>query len=162
VQAAHWIPVEEVRVISNGFVDSVFDGTTTPTVRPPPNNPTLEDEGRGHLVRFEAELPVSLAQDTYFIVEAGSRLDPPSPTPEFVDIIVPGNEPIAFTNPIFVDLAGDGFDPPGLPVLGPAAATATAAAAAGLDAQKQQEVQQHFPIHRIRISESAVAEALAQ
>ncbi len=32
-------------------------------------------------------------------------------------MIVPDLVPIGFTNPIFVDLAGDGFDPPGLPVM---------------------------------------------
>ena len=72
-------------------------------------------------------------------------LDPLSPVPEFVDLIVPGNRPIAFTNPIFVDLAGDGFDAPGLPVM------AAAAGATTLSAEKRREVLAHVPIHRIRL-----------
>lgn len=115
VQAASWIPVEEVRVIANGFTVLTFDGTTKPAVKAAPKNAFSQALNR--VVRFDAEIPVDVAVDTYFIVEAGAKLSPlPAPTP-LIDTIVPGMVPIAFTNPVFVDLAGDGFDAPGLPVM---------------------------------------------
>ncbi|MFQ5691321.1 MAG: CehA/McbA family metallohydrolase, partial [Gemmatimonadota bacterium] len=86
VQATNWIPVEEVRVIANGFVVMTFDGTTLPAVRPAPNNPL--SQGKGQVERFEAEIPVSLSADTYFIVEAGAKLDPLPSSPDFVNKIV--------------------------------------------------------------------------
>lgn len=119
VQAANWIPVEEVRVIANGFTSLTFDTTTIPKVTLPPASPY--SQALGKIVRFDAEVPVNLAVDTYFIVEAGAKLSP-TPTPTaLIEKIVPGMVPIGFTNPVFVDLGGDGFDAPGLPVM----ATAT-------------------------------------
>lgn len=115
VQAANWIPVEEVRVLANGFTTLTFDATTSPKVTAPPASPYSQSLGK--ITRFEAEIPVNLAVDTYFIVEAGAKLSPlPTPDP-LVDKIVPGMVPLGFTNPIFVDLAGNGFDAPGLPVM---------------------------------------------
>ncbi|MBY0274695.1 CehA/McbA family metallohydrolase [Candidatus Binatia bacterium] len=119
VQAANWIPVDQVRVIANGFTTLTFDATTSPKVGAPPASPF--SQALGKITRFDAEIPVNLAVDTYFIVEAGAKLSP-LPTPDaLIDKIVPGMIPLGFTNPIFVDLAGDGFDSPGLPVM----ATAT-------------------------------------
>lgn len=119
VQAANWIPVEQVRVLANGFTTLTFDATTSPKVTAPPSSPY--SQALGKIVRFDAEVPVNLAVDTYFIVEAGAKLSPlPTPT-ALIDKIVPGMVPLGFTNPIFVDLGGDGFDAPGLPVM----ATAT-------------------------------------
>lgn len=115
VLAANWIPVEEVRIYANGFLAASFDANTSPKVKPAPNNP--RSRFKKHTRRFEADIPFSLSVDTWFVVEAGAKLSPPPTPPPFVDMIVPGNEPIGFTNPIFVDLAGDGFDPPGLPVM---------------------------------------------
>jgi hypothetical protein len=92
-----------------------FDESTSPKVAPAPNNPRSQSKQRTH--RFDAEIPLSLSVDTWFVVEAGVKLSPPPTPPPFVAMLVPGNEPIGFTNPIFVDLAGDGFDPPGLPVM---------------------------------------------
>lgn len=120
VQATNWIPVEEVRVIANGFVVPalVFDETTSPAVRAGPTSRPFSQRKR-QVVRFQAAVLVDLAAagDTYFIVEAGARLDPLPSSPDPVAVVVPGMIPVAFTNPIFVDLAGDGFDPPGLPVM---------------------------------------------
>lgn len=121
VRAANWIPVEEVRVYANGFLVASFDETTTPRVDPAPKNPRSRSQRRTE--RFEAQIPLSLSVDTWFVVEAGTKLSPPPTPPPLVDMLVPGNEPIGFTNPIFVDLAGDGFDPPGLPVMASATGT---------------------------------------
>ncbi|MFQ5513481.1 MAG: CehA/McbA family metallohydrolase [Myxococcota bacterium] len=160
VQATNWIPVEEVRVIRNGFVEPtlVFDAASIPSVRDAPSKPWTQSRSR--VVRFDAELPVNVSEDSYFVVEAGIKLDPPSPTPDFVNTVVPSAEPLAFTNPIFVDLAGDGFDPPGLPVL-PASVASVQRIARGaqvpslgdLDPEKREEVLAHWPVHKIRISE---------
>jgi hypothetical protein len=127
VQATNWIPVEEVRVIVNGFVDPalVFDATTSPAVTPGPSSPLSQFTGR--VVRFDAAIPVAVSGgDAYFIVEAGAKLDPLPTAPSFVNTIVPGVVPLAFTNPVFVDLDGDGFDPPGLPVMASARDTTSA------------------------------------
>jgi len=115
VQAANWIPVEEVRVIANGFTSLTFDTTTVPKVTLPPASPY--SQALGKIVRFDAEVPVNLAVDTYFIVEAGAKLSPTPTSPALIDKIVPGMVPLGFTNPVFVDLGGDGFDAPGLPVM---------------------------------------------
>ncbi len=115
VQATNWIPVEEVRVYANGFLAMTFDGTTTPAVSPGPAKP--RSQSRGRVVRFDAQIPLALAVDTWFVVEAGAKLSPLPTPPAFASMIVPDLVPLGFTNPIFVDLAGDGFDPPGLPVM---------------------------------------------
>jgi len=127
-----WMPIEEVRIIKNGFTMASFDATgcltctgctkpicpaPKPNVRAVPSDPTMFGKTR----RFRTNIQMTLGSDAYFIVEAGPKLAPsidtlPTPPP-VVDIIVPGVVPLAVTNPIFVDLAGNGFDPPGLPVM---------------------------------------------
>src|SRR5262249_46269918 len=98
VQATNWMPMDEVRVIVNGFVTMTFDSTSTPAVQPAPKNPFIQN--KTHVTRFEADIPLTLATDSYFVVEAGAKLSPvPTPT-AFLDEIVPGLVPLAFTNPI--------------------------------------------------------------
>ncbi len=127
VDAANWIPVEEVRVYQNGFLVLSFDANSTPPVKPGAKRPQSQSKRR--VTRFDASVAVTISQDAYFLVEAGAKLSPlPAPDP-FASTIVPGLVPIAFTNPIFVDLAGDGFDPPGLPVMASAAGMGEAAPA---------------------------------
>ncbi len=122
VRASNWIPVEEVRVIANGFTALTFDASSTPAVKAGPNQ--AWSQSRKRVLRFDAAVPVTVSQDTYFVVEAGARLTP-LPTPGgLANDVVPGLVPFAFTNPIFVDVAGDGFDPPGLPVMAHAAPVA--------------------------------------
>jgi hypothetical protein len=137
VQSTNWLPVEEVRVIVNGFVSPslTFDGTTTPAVRPGP--PREFAQNKRDIVRFEASVPVTLSVDSYFIVEAGAKLSPLPAPPELADQVVPGLVPLAFTNPIFVDLAGNGFDPPGLPVMAAAPASETLPAFARVERADQ-------------------------
>lgn len=118
VRSPAWMPVEEVRVIANGFVVASFDGTTKPKVRGVPNDFTKT----GRTGRFRANLTMTAATDTYYVVEAGPKLPPsvntlPTPPP-IVDIVEPDVLPLAMTNPIFVDRNGNSvFDPPGLPVM---------------------------------------------
>ncbi len=115
VEAAPWVAVQQVRVISNGFNTLTFDESTTPAVGKGGKRPWTQSPKA--VKRFEADIPITVNQDTYFIVEAGTALSPLPTVDPFIDSILPGMIPIAFTNPIFVDTAGDGFDPPGLPVM---------------------------------------------
>jgi hypothetical protein len=97
VDAASWVPLEEVRLLVNGEVVRVFASTSG-----------------------FAEL--DLRRDAFVTLEAGA---PPDVDPEnwaaehpglYADVIGPGFVPVAFTNPVYVDVDGDGaFDPPGLP-----------------------------------------------
>jgi hypothetical protein len=118
VRSPAWMPIEEVRVIANGFVVASFDETTKPKVRGVPNDFTKT----GRVNRFRANLNLTAAIDTYYVVEAGPKLPPsintlPTPPP-IVDIVEPDIVPLAFTNPIFIDRNGNStFDPPGLPVM---------------------------------------------
>jgi hypothetical protein len=113
VRSAAWVPVEEVRVVANGFVIASFDANTQPRVKPLP----ADFESPGRTARFRATVNLNVAQDTYFLVEAGAKLTPAPTSPPIVDIIEPDIVPTTVTNPIYVDRNGNStFDPPGLPV----------------------------------------------
>ncbi|MCZ7584840.1 MAG: CehA/McbA family metallohydrolase [Deltaproteobacteria bacterium] len=95
VQAPLWIDVDYLKVYSNhGTV--VYDESLTPT---------------GTVVRFDDTVTLAAGEDAYFVVEAGhtsAKLGP----------VDPGFAVRAITNPIWVDVDGNGeFDPPGLPVV---------------------------------------------
>ncbi len=106
VEAAPWIPVEEVRIYRNC---ELLD------VRTVQSSNVL-----GKVLRFNRAIPLEgIDADSFLHVEAGIRLDafgdPLSPgLLGTVQTVVPGVEPISFTNPIFVDRDGDGYTPPGL------------------------------------------------
>jgi hypothetical protein len=122
VHAPAWIPVEEVRLWANGALVEVFDAGTRPRVKPAPE----QIESRGRTLRFETTLRLRLDADTFLVVQAGVA-EPEDPfvlpvSPEPVATVLPDVVPIALTNPIFVDVGGDGFTPPGLRPAGAAAA----------------------------------------
>jgi hypothetical protein len=111
VAASPWVPVEEVRVLHNGVVVRRFDATTRPALRPAPAQRL--GAARHDATRLHARFALPLDRDGWLLVEAGARLDvPPAPDP-LVDPLVPGWFPWAFTNPVFVDTAADGYEPPG-------------------------------------------------
>jgi len=117
VQAPAWIPVEELRVWANGALLHVFDAGTRPRVKPAPE----QIESRGRTRRFTTTLRMRLDADAWFVVQAGVA-EPEDPfvlprSPEPVATVLPDVVPIALTNPIFVDVGGDGFTPPGLPAV---------------------------------------------
>ena len=152
VSATNWIPVDEVRVVSNGKVAAVFDAQSTPPVRPGPALPwSARDDS---VLRFEHELVLHVVRDSWILVEAGAPLDPVPPPDPFAEQIVPGLIPLAFTNPIFIDLAGDGFDPPGV-----AAPAGPRLSAEALERHRAEAHRYHFPLHRIRIPAEAVEAA---
>ncbi len=141
VDAPAWVPVDEVRIFANGQLFATFDNSTHPTVTAAPSDPTSKQGTR----RFNASVKVNPTRDTAYMIEAGARLplaidtdgdgvvdrsdtngdgvingsddgiaQPPSP--EIYAAVAPGFVPLAFTNPIWVDVDGNGkFDPPGLP-----------------------------------------------
>lgn len=109
VEAAPWIPVEEVRIFRNGQLI-----LTKPIALPRIlGGPVLRFEGRVDLAGIDA--------DSYFTIEAGVRIDPTTGAPlspqllTVVQSVEPTVVPLAFSNPIFVDRDGNGYTPPGLP-----------------------------------------------
>jgi hypothetical protein len=108
VEAAPWIPVEEVRIFRNGQLILTL--------------PIAPDRVLGGpAVRFRQliELP-GTDKDSYFLVEAGVRIDESGNplSPQLLDAVwsvEPGVVPLAFTNPVFVDRDGNGYTPPGVP-----------------------------------------------
>ncbi len=110
VWGAPWVDVEEVRLVLNGERRIVF--------------PVHSKEGT--IDKFAQEIRVSLTKDTTVCVEAmgGKTLFPvlqsPSPSGSREDGILP----YALTNPIFVDVDGNGrFDAPLLERVRPVAET---------------------------------------
>jgi hypothetical protein len=88
VSAASWVPLTTVQLVGNGEVIHEWDVSEAAEV-----------------VRLETTLEVVPESDTWYHVRAfdpNVRLDP----------VYPGRLSAGFTSPIWVDLAGDGFDPP--------------------------------------------------
>jgi hypothetical protein len=106
VEAAPWIPVEEVRIYRNCELVSTIAVQASKVL--------------GKVLRFNQSILLSgIGADSFLHVEAGIRLDgsgnPLSPLLlETVETVVPGVEPFAFTNPIFVDRDGSGYTAPGI------------------------------------------------
>jgi hypothetical protein len=166
VQASNWVPVDEVRVVVNGAVPAglAFDGTTKPKLKKTPKQRT--SRAKGSVERFDAEIPITLnGTDSFVLVEAGAKLDPFPADDAFGSLLVPGYVSLAFTNPIFVDFGGDGFDPPGLAPGALAAARAPLETEAGRAAQRartEHDVKSHPSLFRIRIPRAAVDRAIAE
>ena len=99
VQCANWLDVDHVGVFVNGRLDSRLEWTRA-------KNPGLFRDG---VVKFEHDMPMSFARDTYLIIVAQG--DNASLAP----VMGPRQEsPAAISNPIMVDADGDGkFTPNG-------------------------------------------------
>ena len=106
VEAAPWIPIEEVRIFRNGTLILT--------------EPIQSTKILGKVLRYNKNLNVEgIDADSYFTVEAGVKIDgngnPLSPALlETVNAVASGVVPLGFTNPIFVDRDGGGYVPPGL------------------------------------------------
>jgi hypothetical protein len=108
VQAAPWVPVDEVRIVKNGCVLQCYNTTTTPAVSANPSDP-YGDTG---VVRFDATVVDTASGDSYYIVEASPNLPAPGSSPTVdpvVNSVAENNFPFGFTNPIFVDTNGGGY-----------------------------------------------------
>jgi hypothetical protein len=106
VEAAPWIPVEEVRIYRN------CDLIETHAVQ--------SSKVLGKVLRFNRALPLQgIDADSFITVEASVKIDGDGDpiTPGLLDTvqtIEPGVVPLGFTNPVFVDRDGNGYEPPGL------------------------------------------------
>jgi hypothetical protein len=103
--APDWLPVDEVRVVVNG---------ATPIQVPMASFTASATDFRLRKTTFPVPMPVG--KDAWVVVEAGVPLGttgaylPGTPWNK----IMRGIYPIAITNPIFVDVNGGGYTPPGL------------------------------------------------
>ena len=90
VQAAPWIPVDNIEIVSNGKVIETF---------------AIEDVDPKERVRFAKDIIVQPTNDAWYLVIATSERRWEKPFENFSSF--------SFTNPIFVDIDGNGyFDPP--------------------------------------------------
>ena len=106
VEAAPWIPVEEVRIYRNcELIDT---------------RPVQASKVLGKVLRFNRAIPIpGIDADSFITVEASVKIDDEGKpiTPELletVQTIEPGMVPLGFTNPVFVDRDGGGYVPPWL------------------------------------------------
>lgn len=98
VQCPNWIDVDRVFVLANGRIIPGQDYTRE-------KHPDAFGNG---VIKFDRKIPVTLEQDAHLIVVAASEKTTIGPIagPEYGK-----QQPTAIGNPIFVDVAGDGFQP---------------------------------------------------
>jgi len=99
VQSPPWISVDEVRLIINGERKIIF---------------SVKSEAES-LIKFDEEIELKLREDAYLAVEVlGNRsLYPVLQKQAKEDRYHRANLPYALTNPVFIDVDGNGqFDPP--------------------------------------------------
>jgi hypothetical protein len=98
VRSAPWAPVDEVRLIINGERKFIF--------------PVPAGDGAG--TKFEHEINLSLNKDSYLCVEVLGKksLFPVLQQPSDTGLLKDAALPYALTNPVFLDVDGNGkFDP---------------------------------------------------
>jgi hypothetical protein len=104
--APDWVPVDEVRVVVNG----------APPMQVPLASftPSASDS---RLRTTTLAVPMPVGRDAWLVVEAGVSRAQAGPylAGSPWNKIMKGIYPIAITNPIFVDVNGGGYTPPGLP-----------------------------------------------
>ena len=96
VQCANWFDIDTVMILVNGRRSESLTFTRE-------SHPNLFTKDT---VRFQHEVEVELAEDAHLIVLTGHR------TQRLGDVLGPmwgAQHPTALTNPVFVDIAGDGF-----------------------------------------------------
>jgi hypothetical protein len=100
VQTPNWLDVDHVRVLVNGRPDRALDFTRA-------KNPGMFGAG---VVKFEHDLSIALKTDAHVIVAVTNQHGRLGPVmgPDHAD-----DRPVAFSNPIFVDVDGGGFRPNG-------------------------------------------------
>jgi hypothetical protein len=100
VRGPAWMPIDEVRVWVNGELVAVRD------LPPGPADPHSATQQVHRL-----EIPLALRGDAFVVVEAGddlTRLVSPEPHDGPLGRAFPDLRVLAFTNPLLVDLEGDG------------------------------------------------------
>jgi hypothetical protein len=101
VQTANWMDIDRVQVLVNGRQPPEYNFTRS-------GHPQMFRNGA---VKFEGEIPVKLQQDAHLIVVAAGESHDLSRG--WGRSWESGMKPIAYTNPIYVDLDGKGFQPNG-------------------------------------------------
>ena len=99
VQSAPWIAVDEVRLIVNGERKLTFPVKTA----------------KEEILKFRKQVSLKLEKDSYIIVEVYSKrsLYPIHQRYSKTGLIEDAILPYAITNPVFIDVDGNGkFDPP--------------------------------------------------
>lgn len=87
VQAPSWMTVSYVKLYANGVLQETY--------------PVTESKER---VRFKQTITLEPQKDTWYIVMAGDEAKAMAP-------VYPGVKPLSMTNPIYLDVDGDGFKP---------------------------------------------------
>jgi hypothetical protein len=105
VQTASWVPVHQIRLVVNGREQVVvFD-------------PVADNDGLFEALDISHDFELALTQDAWVVAEAGWPLGWER-DPELLGLyadVAPEFLPIGFTNPIFLDVDGDGiWTPPGI------------------------------------------------
>jgi hypothetical protein len=155
--------VDEVRIVTvRGFGASnvevrTYDATTKPRVKPTPKN----FQSSGGTSRFRGSIPIQYSSDYMVIVEAGPALGTAPTSPAVVNLIEPDVVPLGFTNPIFVDVGGDGF---ALPAAAAARTGAPAGRMTGVTrAARDAAIARgdYFPLHELVLDPAAIGKATA-
>ncbi|HVX13151.1 MAG TPA: CehA/McbA family metallohydrolase [Pirellulales bacterium] len=96
VQCPNWFDIDRVQVFLNGRPESSLNFTRT----------TTPERFTGGTVKFEQELPLALSGDTHVIVVAAAEKSTLGPVmgPDHAK-----DMPIAVSNPIYIDVDGNGF-----------------------------------------------------
>jgi hypothetical protein len=153
VRSPAWIPVDEVRIVAiRGFGAAnlevrAFDATTKPRVKPVP----ARFESNGGTSRFKASVAVQYSGDYMLVVEAGPKLGSAPASPEIVNVVESGVVPLGFTNPIFVDVGGDGFALPAPSPLRTGVPTGRMTGVTRADRAAAARRGEHFPLHGFRL-----------
>jgi hypothetical protein len=98
VQCPNWFDIDRVQVLLNGQPSEALNFTREKT----------PERFRGGTVKFEQRIPLNLPTDTHVIVIAAAERSTLGP------VFGPSmgrNMPIAVSNPIYVDVEGNGFQP---------------------------------------------------
>jgi hypothetical protein len=96
VQCPNWFDIDRVQVFLNGRPEPSLNFTRS----------TTPERFTGGTVKFDQELPLELAHDTHVIVAAAAEKSTLGPVmgPDHAK-----DMPIAISNPIFIDIDGNGF-----------------------------------------------------
>jgi hypothetical protein len=127
VQTPYWYKVDRIEIVSNALDVAPPAGelkTTKPPVSwsqdfelgPEDMLPAVEGGAEGMRYAKTITFPVEPTEDAYYVVLVSG--DKPG-SGDLRPLVQGATTPFAFTNPVFVDLDGDGFSPPLDPQLMP-------------------------------------------
>ena len=98
VQCSNWIDIDTVFVLINGKTSGQHTYTRA-------THPEMFRDGT---IKFKRQLTVRLREDSHLVVVTGHSVH------KLGDVMGPqwgGQKPVALSNPVFVDVDGDGFQP---------------------------------------------------